>query len=443
MSVSARTIVFDFADNYGDYLTMNVRAIEFWLEGVRVEVVAPPTIAVASSFYNWRFYPIYAFLTAKPKTGPMADNSWGSASYRDKNQRLYVVRDTPIVFDEIRVENGHHDGGYTSRGVKNTKIYHTDAQWPNDYADHGVYGSHLDELTLIFDVELAEHIPADVEHPQILSLSPASQVVEAPPFVLSASLTLEFVPPPAGITPPPFKAALTLVCVARTGAVLVSPPFLLDTKLSASLAPLVRQALVFRARQYHLRPALSVLLRINAPPSLTNVAVVSPPVVYLCTVTGAEAGLQDLQVPISSFLSRRRSGTPSSLWVKVPGVGLYNEIMERASGDLVVSLGAPAGGELARVSLRSIDLIRGRSITLVGAKQTTYTEGKTVEVLSVTSRSFYGGRWRVRAPVPDASINPGDTILTDDVSFVAGLVATSVSIDPSGGVSGTQEMSEM
>jgi len=177
----------------------------------------------------------------------------------------------------------------------------------------------------------------------------------------------------------------------------------------------------------------------------------SDQVVYICTVTGAENGLPDLVLPISSFQSRRRSGTDSYLKVTSPSLELYDAAAARPDGDVVVTLAHLVNGtvipqgEVARVNFGDLGFSKeanAQTVTLSGTKQVTYASPKAVAPTSATSLSLSGGKWRAGIAIPDISINPGDTVTVGSASFVAGLITTSVSIDSNGNVRSTMGLSE-
>ncbi|SCY44645.1 hypothetical protein [Desulfoluna spongiiphila] len=171
---------------------------------------------------------------------------------------------------------------------------------------------------------------------------------------------------------------------------------------------------------------------------------------YACTITGTENNLSDLVVPISSFRSRRRSGSPSYLQVVVPGLDRYDDIVLRPAGDVVINMTYSMGeviisqGEIARVNMGTVNYQKSSqsgSITLSGSKQTTYTSGKTVPLSNVTWSSFNSGTLRVGLAVPDLDLNPGDTVAVGGLSFTAELITTTVSISANGTITSGMEIS--
>lgn len=138
------------------------------------------------------------------------------------------------------------------------------------------------------------------------------------------------------------------------------------------------------------------------------------------------AGLEDLELPMSSFQSRVRQGRPSFLEVYVPGIlDFMDAIVARNDGELVVELGArktdgtTSVQEIARGNLQDVRYDRGpRSTTgtLTGRKTQTYTTPKAltlddVELVSVATNK------RVRSKIRN-DVFPGDTVTAAGLTFL-------------------------
>ena len=189
---------------------------------------------------------------------------------------------------------------------------------------------------------------------------------------------------------------------------------------------------------YRMITAGHLALRLNIPlpviPGLgADISVEFPPVeIYKCFVTGTP----DLEVPISTFQSRLRSGTPSYLQVTVPNAAAYiDDIQARTSGEIVVrkylrrDVGLTNSTELARVAFDSLAYDRGANnwtITMSGNKTTTNTATKTVALSSVSGVSLQAdGKRRARGGV-DFYARPGDTVTWDGNTMTAGLITITV-----------------
>lgn len=159
-------------------------------------------------------------------------------------------------------------------------------------------------------------------------------------------------------------------------------------------------------------------------------------IVYRLILTGAADGVADLVLPMSSFQSRLRNGTPSYLSAVIPnGAAYVDEIAARLNGDLVVSKGFRLSSgaiqyqEISRAALETVAEdtgSRSSSVTLTGHRTETYTSAKTVAVSDIVYRRTTDGRRKVRAGV-NLFLRPGDTVRLPDLSeFVAGYLVFSV-----------------
>lgn len=167
----AKSVIFDFADNFGNTNYMGIRSIEFFWGPTRFDLTASDFAADATtdSFDN---YPEFAFDTSLSKIDAATTNSWLSSSSGSQDQRLIIVFDTPIKFDMMKVNNYHHIGGYTDRGVKNTKITISDTAITDT-----TYDALIDipgaSSEVIFSGLFEEHVAADVIHNWTVPLIPA------------------------------------------------------------------------------------------------------------------------------------------------------------------------------------------------------------------------------------------------------------------------------
>ncbi len=163
---------------------------------------------------------------------------------------------------------------------------------------------------------------------------------------------------------------------------------------------------------------------------------------YILTLS--DGILDDIDIPISSFQGRFRSGDPSFLSVVVPGNDQYEAIAERDQGDMILTMqycvdGAVFHSEvLCTVDLEEIRLDHGSvsaSVTLSGHRTVTHFP-KASYIVGESYRSVYGGKVRYRCP-PDLYMRPGDTVIIGRDIFVAGMVTWMVT--PS---SATMEIAE-
>lgn len=160
MAISAKSVVFDITNNYGDPSIVGIRSIDFWLNASKASL-APTTnfTAYSSSNYNASYVVKNVFDTSKAKTGSALGTSWLASTAT--NQRIIIVFNTPLTFNKIAVNNFHDSGSYTTRGAKNVKITVTDSTYTTTTFEENVSGG-----TVIFEAVFDQHIASNVEDEQ-------------------------------------------------------------------------------------------------------------------------------------------------------------------------------------------------------------------------------------------------------------------------------------
>jgi len=151
-SITAKSVVFDIADSYGT-LYIAVRSIEFLLNSVVIPMTSGFT-AYATSNYNASYLPANAFNTSLSKIGSYTDNEWLTATYT--NQRLIIVFDNPLEFDEIIINNSHLSGTWTTNGINNVVITAS-----TDAITSTVYNTLIANSTVLFNGVIAQHSAVD------------------------------------------------------------------------------------------------------------------------------------------------------------------------------------------------------------------------------------------------------------------------------------------
>lgn len=154
-TVTAKSVIFDIADNWGNVTNMGVRSIEFKNNGVVL-----PLVANFDSYQTTYFVPLNltaerAFNINYSKTGDIT-NEWYT-NLATTNQRLIVVFDEEQSFDEIVVNNFHTNGSPSDVGVRNVKITYSDQEITDETYDAPVGGG-----VVLNDTEWRQHINGDV-----------------------------------------------------------------------------------------------------------------------------------------------------------------------------------------------------------------------------------------------------------------------------------------
>lgn len=227
-----------------------------------------------------------------------------------------------------------------------------------------------------------------------------------------------------------------------SGWIIVVPAFQLSSSLSSDLlvglsAPALSlsTALSSTLLMQLYPPALTVTAALNAVEGTGEVVVFTTRgagVYYLFSLTKV-SGIPDIEIPISSFQSRLRNGTPSYLSVVIPGLDYSGAISVRADADMVVEMAYKRNGsyiqreEIARVTLENIMIHQGpnnQSITLSGHRTNTYTAKgfRTRQSPIYYGLLADGARARYRFPRADFDLNPGDTFTVGADVFTAGLI---------------------
>jgi hypothetical protein len=160
--------------------------------------------------------------------------------------------------------------------------------------------------------------------------------------------------------------------------------------------------------------------------------------IYICTLTGAPDGEEDITLPISSLSIRLRDGEPTYCGVVVPNVDEYGaEVIARPNGEIVIQRGYEYndGGqslsEICRVDLEDIAYDQGpsnSSIQIAGHKTETNSTPETIDIRPLQMLSLQsGGILRARAQT-SFFLRPGDDVIYGDAgeTFTAGLITISV-----------------
>jgi len=154
---------------------------------------------------------------------------------------------------------------------------------------------------------------------------------------------------------------------------------------------------------------------------------------FYLTLTGAEDGEDDVEIPMSSFQGRFRSGDPSYMAAVVPGMDYVSEINARPNGELIIEMAFVVADqeslreEIARVNFENVRIDEGakqKTLTLTGHK----TESYDAQIVTLTGNNYRylsEGALRYRG-FPDLYLRPGNTVIAGDDEFIAGYVWLSV-----------------
>ena len=155
---TAKSVILEFTDAYNTSY-MGCRRVEFKLNGVLIAVVNSNYTAYCNAS---GFLPGKLFDTSLSKTG---SEQGGWFVYDATEVWISVVFNAAhIDFDEIVINNYHHNGGLVTYGVKTTKIYIS-----TDSISSHTFGDPIPNSTEIFDGVIAQHVAGDVVDDQVFN----------------------------------------------------------------------------------------------------------------------------------------------------------------------------------------------------------------------------------------------------------------------------------
>lgn len=387
---SAKSIVIDIADNWGDSSFLGIRAIDFWYLGSKIALTSSDFTAYSTTCYGAIFDTANAFDTTLSKTGSQVDTSWAGTLGSTTNQRLICVLDTQQPIDEIRVNNWHQAGSVPTRGSKIAKIYIS-----TDTITDTTYNASISNSTLIFDDQFDEHVSSDTEDEQILELLGTMNIIAGVPYLGNPGTSIQI--PDDIVVGTPYLGNPVGISFGEAVDIVAGTPILGS-------------------------PAGDFVFTDLSTANL----------MYSCTLTGTT----DVVLPISSFQCRARSGEQTYLSVVVPGLDYADDISSRSDGQIIVYAQYVVGGvvrltkELARVNLSDITIHDGtqnKSIVLIGYRQETFTS-KAVTMTGYTYYNLNDGEYRYRFATPDFTLNPGDEVTIDSISFTVDVISFYVDV---------------
>jgi hypothetical protein len=146
---------------------------------------------------------------------------------------------------------------------------------------------------------------------------------------------------------------------------------------------------------------------------------------YFLTLTGSADNTTDVEIPISAFQARKRTGYDTYLNVTIPGFTYATQIANRPNGEMVLEIGYEIDGtvevreEVLRVDLDKINEYKGsrrRSYQLTGYKTHSFAASRAI-VENPNYRHTEDGRLLYRFGHVDPFVNPGDTCVVGDDEF--------------------------
>jgi len=240
-----------------------------------------------------------------------------------------------------------------------------------------------------------------------------------------------------GVGIPAGNTELSIGCTAKLDPVRTSFSLFASAGIGIAI-PAQEQTLSIgaSANKQVITPAPSTIVELSQAAEFTTFVLNRNAVIrYYLTLTGSADGTTDIEIPMSSFQARRRSGEPTYLQVVIPTTDYADKIADRANGNIQIDQGYVQDGELLQretIIETDIDTVRSdkggnnQSVTLTGYKQQTF-EGKSVTLTGSTYRSVNGGKITHRVSRPNIYLNPGDTVTIDDDTFEVGVMNYSIS----------------
>ncbi len=178
---------------------------------------------------------------------------------------------------------------------------------------------------------------------------------------------------------------------------------------------------------------LDITIEADAPNTLTikDTSIIR----YFLVITGSQDGLEDIELPLSSFQAVRRTGADTYLSVTVPTAEYADEISARQNGKIVIKQGYEYEGEIVQIEaiietdIDTIDIYEGgrnQSILLRGYTYSSFSP-KIITLSTSTYRASIEGKLHYRIAKPNIFLNPGDTVNIGADSFVIGTMTYIVS----------------
>jgi hypothetical protein len=407
MSFTAKSVIFDIADNWGHASLLGLRSVDFYMTESKIANATPT--AYETTALNGDTIAEYVFDTDLSKTGDASTRSWIGSLNSITNQRLIVVFDTLTTFDDVRINNYHSSGGYTERGAKNVVI-----NISSDTITDTTYNVSISNSTKIFDGQFNQHVGSNVEDEQILTLILPDTTVSLAALTLSLSLGSGSIIEGRFATLESFKIGMSLDFGNVTQNIALSS---VETGLALDGSPM--QSIPVQPFEIGMSIDLDDVSSFE-----TGSAIIR----YFCILTGTADGTTDLTLPMASFQARRRSGDPTYLSVVIPTVDYAAQIAARPNGTLKIQQAYEQNGVIKQTetimetSLDEVNPDEGgtnQSTTLTGYSTSTYSP-KSITLSGVTYRSTRGGKYNYRLAKPYIFLNPGDTVTFSDdgVSFV-------------------------
>jgi len=158
---TAKSVIIDIADNWGDGSFICLRKVDFYYQGQKIALTTSEFTAYSTTQFPSSRDPENAFDDDTNYSGGGIENEWMSANAYITNQRLICVFNNEIQFDSIVINNGGAidtaGAADTVRSIKNTKIYIS-----TDEITDTTYDAAITNSSLIFDGQVRERIDVDV-----------------------------------------------------------------------------------------------------------------------------------------------------------------------------------------------------------------------------------------------------------------------------------------
>ena len=161
VGMSAKSVIFDIADDWGRAIALGVRSIEFSLGGSVIPLLSSDFTAYATNSANSDSLPEFSFDTSLSKVGDTTLVSWNTSFYTSTNQRLIIVFNSEQTFDEIIITNYHRLGYYPDSGAKNVKITTS-----TDAITDVTYNAAIANSTVLNNTAWPEHVALDIADDQ-------------------------------------------------------------------------------------------------------------------------------------------------------------------------------------------------------------------------------------------------------------------------------------
>lgn len=413
-TINASRIVIDILDRADGWLEHSkcVREIAFFYQGEELYITQYNATALSTNHEHFDYAAIYAFDVQTMTTGDAREREYHSND-DEAGVRIILIPDEMMQFDEIRIINSLNISSSSQpQGFGNIKIYGT-----LEEVDNTAYQSELDSLFLISNLRLEprpsgaynrSHIPISTP------LLPSNNIIPVSTFKITPQQVETYI----GDEVKTYCDAPAVISIRGIGSAMIS---YMGTH-SINILPFGGYA-EYPDFLAAFIPTKHIALKSNQTSKVWNLPENNHHLKkwFQLILTGTENGTDNIILPMQSFSAQMSAGDKSFFSAVIPGIELFNEILYRLAGSLIVRMYIGDNySELFTVAFRDVQKHKGhnsKSLIVTGDKQDNLIVGKNVNLEGVTYIKVDAqGKRHVRCSV-NLFLQVGDIAFFDDTSM--------------------------